>query len=78
MGCEKFQTTPGIFSSSRVHGGDQLFLVLMKCRAPLLLGLQIDEVFGIEKAGGVGPVIRPADLTGALGHFGPGAEQEPA
>ena len=36
MGWEKFQITPGIFSSSLVHGGDQLVLVLMKTRPPLL------------------------------------------
>ena len=50
--------------------------VLVKDRAPLLLRLQTHEVFGIEKSGVVGPVIRTAGLTGALGHFGKGAKQD--
>ena len=48
----------------------------MKHRAPLLLRLQTHEVFRIEKSGVVGPVIRAAGLTGALGHFGKGAKQD--
>ena len=46
-----------------VHGGDQLFFVLMEDRPPLLLRLQIDEVFGVEEAGRVGAVVGPADLA---------------
>jgi hypothetical protein len=39
-------------------------------RAPLLLRLQVDEVFGVEEAGGVGAVVGPADLADDLGHLG--------
>ena len=47
-----------------VHGGNQFFFIFVEDRAPLLLGLEIDEVLGIEK-----PVVsvpssgRPTWLT---------------
>ena len=68
MGCEKFQMTPGIFSTC-VHGGDERFLVLVKDGAPSFLGLEVDEVFGVEEAGGVGAVVG-ADLADDLCDFG--------
>ena len=43
-----------------VHGRDQLFLVLAEHRTPLILGFQIDEVFGVEEAGRIGAVVRAA------------------
>ena len=49
-----------------VHGGDQFVLVLVKDGPPLFLGLQVDEVFGVEEARGVGSVVRPPDLARAL------------
>ena len=61
IGWEKFQSTPGIFSSSRSMAAISL-LVLVEHRPPLFLGLQIDEIFGVEKAGGVGAVVGTADL----------------
>ena len=75
MGWEKLQITPGIFSSSPVHGRDQFVLVLVKHRPPLFLGLQADEVFRVEKAGGVRAVIGTAHLAGAFGDLGKGAKQ---
>ena len=42
----------------------------MKHRPPLFLGLKIDEVLGIEKTGGVGPIVRPAHLRHNLLYLG--------
>src|SRR5580658_5007061 len=49
----------------------------MKSRPPLFFGLEVDKIFRIEEAGGVGPVVRTAGLAGALGDFGPRAKNEP-
>ena len=49
-----------------VHGRDQLLFVLLEHRPPLLLGLQIDEVFGIEEAGGIGAIVGTAHLRDHL------------
>ena len=49
-----------------IHGRDQLFFVLVKNRPPFFFRLQIDEIFGIEEAGGVGSVVGTAHLAGAL------------
>ena len=59
-----------------VHGGDDFVLVLVKAGPPLLLGLQIGEVLGIEEAGGIGSVVRTPGLAGALGHFGKRTKDE--
>ena len=69
MGCEKFQITPGDLFQLAVHGGDQFVFVLMEHGTPFFLRLQIDEVFGIEKASGVGSVVGSAHLAGCHGHF---------
>ena len=66
MGWEKFQNDAGNLLQLAVHGGDQFLFVLVERRPPLLLRLQVDEVLGIEEAGGVGSVVGPADLAGAL------------
>ena len=67
IGCEKFQTTPGILCNFAVHGRDQLVFVLDEtCGRHCSLGFKSDEVFGIEKAGGIGTVVRTAGLTRAL------------
>ena len=63
-------------SSSSVHGGDQVVLVLVKDRPPLFLRLQTHEVFGVEKSRMVGAVIRTAGLAGAVGRFGKRAKQD--
>ena len=70
MGWEKFQPTPGILLSSAIHGGDQLVLILVEDGAPLFFGLQVDEVLGVEEAGGVGAVVGPAGLADDLGDLG--------
>src|ERR1022692_515140 len=60
-----------------VHGRDDCIFVLVKCRAPLLLGLQIGEILRIKKAGSVGSVVRTPSLTGALAHLGKRTKDEP-
>ena len=61
--------TPGNLDKLLVHGGDQGFLVLVEDGTPVLLALQIDEVFGVEEAGGVGAVVGAAGLADDLGDF---------
>ncbi len=77
MGCEKFQRTPGnLASSSRVHRGDQLVFIFVEDGAPFFFGLEVDEIFGVEEAGGVGAVVGAADLAGDDGDFGKGGEDD--
>src|SRR5579862_4759491 len=38
----------------------------MKDGAPLLFGLQVDIVFGVKEASGVGAIVGASDLAGAL------------
>ena len=64
IGCEKFQSTPGNLLELVVHRRDELVLVLMEDRPPLVLRLQIDEILGVEEARRVGAVVRAADLAG--------------
>ena len=59
-----------------IHGGDQLVLVLVEDGAPLLLGLEVDEVLGVEEAGGVGAVVGAAGLADDLGDLGKGGEDD--
>ncbi len=59
-----------------LHGGDQFFFVFVENRPPLISGFQIDEEFGIEKAGVIGAVIGTAHLAGALRNFGKRAEDD--
>ena len=59
-----------------LHGGDEFIFVLVEDGTPLVFGFQIDEVFGIEKAGVIGAVIGTADLAGALRNFGKRAEHD--
>ncbi len=35
-----------------------------------ILGLEVDEIFGVEEARGIGSVVGPPDLRNHLGHFG--------
>ena len=70
MGCEKFHKGAGNLFELAIHGRDQRLFVLPKHRAPLFFGFQIDEIFGIEEAGGVGAVVGTADLHDHLSHFG--------
>ena len=62
--------------SSKVHGRDQVVLVLVEDGPPFFFWLQADEVFGVEESGVVGAVIGTAGLAGALGRFGKGAKDE--
>ncbi len=66
----------GDFLQLTVHGRDEFVFILVKRGAPLFLGLQVDEVFGIEETGGVGAVVGASHLAGALGYLGPGAKDE--
>ena len=69
MGWEKFQMTPGT-AIAAVHGGDEVVLVLVEDGTPPIFGLEIDEVFGVEEAGGIGAVVGAAGLADDLGDFG--------
>ena len=48
---------------------NQLVFVLMEQRPPLLLGLQIDKIFRVEEARGVGAIVGPPHLAHHLRHF---------
>jgi hypothetical protein len=73
IGWEKFQITPGNFSSCSVHRGDQLLLVLMKDGPPIFLALQVDKVLRVEKARRIGSIIRTTCLANDLGNFRKGS-----
>ena len=49
-----------------IHGADQLFLVLVKDRTPLIFRLEIDEILGVEEAGGVCAVVGTSYLANHL------------
>ena len=59
------------------HGADELLFVLAKHRAPLLAGLQIDEILGVGKAGGIGTVVGAADLAGGFRHLRKRCQNDP-
>ena len=52
-----------------IHGADQFLFVLAEHRPPLLLRLQVYEVFGVRKQGRIRSVVRTADLGNHLFHF---------
>ncbi len=68
--------TPGNFDSSSIHGGNERLLVLVEDGTPLLLGLKIDEVFGVEEAGGVGAVVGAASLADHLAYLREGSHHD--
>ena len=76
MGWENPQSDARNLVEFALHGGDQFIFVLVKDRTPFFLGFQVDKIFGIEEAGGVGAVIGTADLAGALRNFGKRAEHD--
>src|SRR5579862_3290308 len=41
----------------------------MEKRAPIFFALEVDEVFGVEEAGGVGSIVGTAGLTDDLGYL---------
>src|SRR5208283_547023 len=57
------------FFELAVHGGDQFFLVLTKYRPPLVVWLQVNEIFCVAESPGVGSVIGPANLRYHGFHF---------
>ena len=59
-----------------IHGADQLVFVLVEDGPPLVLGHQIDEVFGVEKARGIGAVVGPADLADHVRDLGKGGQDD--
>ncbi len=59
----------GDFVQLPAHGGDQLILILVKDGPPLVLGFEVDEVFGVVEADGIQAVIGPADAGDDLFHF---------
>ena len=58
-----------------LHCAYKCFFVLVKNRAPLLLGFQIHEKLGVKEAGCVRAIVRPSHLAGALGNFRKRAQQ---
>ena len=57
-----------------IHGADQLVLVLVEDGPPLILRLQVDEIFRIEEAGRVGAVVGPAHLADHVRDLGKGGQ----
>ena len=66
----------GNFVEFALHGGDEFFFIFVEDGTPFFFGFEIDEVFGIEKAGGIGSVVGTAHLAGALRNFGKRAEHD--
>ena len=64
----------GNFFELAVHGGDEFFFILVEDGAPLFFGFEVDEVFGVEEAGGICSVVGPAGLADDLGDLGEGGE----
>ena len=58
-----------VFSSSLIHGRDQVVFILVEHGTPLFFRFQPHKIFRIEKSRVIGPVIGTARLTGALGDF---------
>ena len=77
MGWEKFQNAPGIFLKLAIHRGNQLIFILMKNRPPLLLGLQVHEIFRIAESSRVGSIVGRSGLRDDRGDFGKRRENEP-
>src|SRR5437879_4466486 len=46
-----------------------MFFVLLEYGTPLILGLEIHEIFGVEKAGGIRSVVWPPHLADNLIYF---------
>src|ERR1700722_713352 len=51
-----------------IHGCNEILLILVEGRSPLVFGFQTDVVLCIEKSGCVGAVVRTANLTRALSY----------
>src|ERR1039458_3426618 len=59
----------GDFLQLAIHGRNEGFLILLEDGTPLVFGFEIDEIFGVEEAGGVGAVVRAAHPADHLGDF---------
>ena len=46
-----------------IHGANQLVFVLVEGRPPLLFGKQIDKIFRVEEARGIGAIVGPSHLA---------------
>ena len=75
-GLREVPDDAGSFFKLAIHGGDELVLVLVEDGPPLLLGLEVDEVFGVEEAGGVGAIVGAAGLADDLGDLGKRGQDE--
>ena len=49
----------------------------MKLRAPLLAGFQVDVIFGVEEAGGIGAIVGATHLRHHLRDFREAGEDQP-
>ena len=52
----------GVLLRREVHGCDQLILVLVKDRSPLIVRFEVDKILGVAESTGVSAVIGPACL----------------
>jgi hypothetical protein len=66
----------GDFLQFAVHGGNQLDFFFPEHRPPLIFGLQIDEVFGIEEARGIGAIVGTPYLGNHLGDLRKGGQND--
>ena len=46
-----------------VHGRDEFVFILLEDGAPFLFGLEVDKVFGVEKARSIGSIVRTTGLA---------------
>ena len=75
-GLRKVPDDAGGLFEFAIHGGDEGFLVFVEGGAPLAFGFEVDEVFGVEEAGGVGAVVGAAGLGDDLGDLGEAGEDD--
>ena len=69
-GLREIPEGPGIFLELAIHRGDQLLFILMKDGPPLVLGLQVDEIFRVAESSGVGSIVGSPGLRDDRGDFG--------
>ena len=59
-----------MFLQFAIHRGDQLLFILMKDGSPLVLGLQVDEIFRVAESSRVGSIVGRPGLRDDLGDLG--------
>jgi hypothetical protein len=69
-GLGEIPESPWVFLQFAIHRGDQLLFILMKDGPPLVLGLQVDEIFRVAESSRVGSIVGRAGLRDDLGDLG--------